>query len=241
MIVLNTIVADQLLMFKNEVDTAIGAGVDKEKAMFDIIRRYIAESKTIRFEGNGYGEEWVKEAETRGLKNIKTTPEALYAYVSPQTRTLFAKHNILSERELEARYEIKLEAYFKKVQIESRVMGDLVINHVLPVAIRYQNELVQNIKGLKDIQMPESAYEVQWQQIIEISEHISVIRKMTTEMIKVRKQLNTIESHEDKAIRYCNEVVPFFEIIRYHTDKLELLLPDEQWPLPKYRELLFMR
>jgi glutamine synthetase len=241
MIVLNTIVADQLFAFKKEVDEKIAKGADKDSAMFDIIRRYITESKSIRFEGNGYGDEWVKEAEGRGLKNIKTTPEALYAYVSPETRKLFASNHILSERELEARYEIKLEAYFKKVQIESRVMGDLVINHVLPVAIRYQNELVQNIKGLKEIQMPESAYEVQWQQIKEISEHISVIRNRTTEMIEVRKQLNKIENHAEKAVRYCNEVVPFFDVIRYHTDKLELLLPDEQWPLPKYRELLFMR
>jgi len=241
MIAINTIVADQLIQFKEDVDARIKKGLSKESAILEIIRRYIKESKDIRFEGNGYSEEWVKEAAKRKLKNIKGTPAALHAYVSESTRSVFRRHNILNDRELEARCEIKLEGYFKKVQIESRVMGDLVINHILPVAINYQNELITNVKGLKELKLPVTAYEVQIQQIKEISEHISFIRKKTTEMIEVRKRLNKIESMEKRAQKYYEEVFPFFDAIRYHTDKLELLLPDEKWPLPKYREILFMR
>lgn len=241
MIVLNTIVGDQLLKFKKEVDTRIAKGEKREEAMMEIIRKYVKESKKILFEGNGYSDEWVEEAARRGLNNIKTTPQALHAYVSEQTIEVFTRNQILSARELEARYEIKLEDYFKKVQIESRVMGDLVINHVLPAAIDYQNELIKNVQGLQSLKMPKNTYEVQMDQIKEISEHISAIRKQTTAMIEMRKRLNKLEHMEEKAIQYCESVVPFFDTIRQHADKLELLIPDSKWPLPKYRELLFMR
>lgn len=241
MIVINTIVADQLSHFKQTVDGLISAGDSKETALLKVIRTYIQESKAIRFEGNGYSQAWAEEAESRGLSNIQNTPLALKTYVSTQTLNLFQRNKVLSARELEARYEIKLEAYFKKIQIESRVMGDLVINHILPVAIRYQNELIQNVKGLQSLDLPDSAYIVQRQQILDISHHILVIRTQVDEMIEVRKKWNAIEDHEHRAIGYCDEVFPFFDRIRYHTDKLELLLPDDQWPLPKYRELLFMR
>ncbi|NBV13225.1 MAG: glutamine synthetase type III [Sphingobacteriia bacterium] len=241
MIVINTIVADQLSHFKQTVDGLISAGDSKETALLKVIRTYIQESKEIRFEGNGYSQAWAEEAESRGLSNIQNTPLALKTYVSTQTLNLFQRNKVLSARELEARYEIKLESYFKKIQIESRVMGDLVINHILPVAIRYQNELIQNVKGLQSLDLPDSAYIVQRQQILDISHHILVIRTQVDEMIEVRKKWNAIEDHEHRAIGYCDEVFPFFDRIRYHTDKLELLLPDDQWPLPKYRELLFMR
>jgi glutamine synthetase len=241
MIVLNTIVGDQLVKFKAEVDAQIAKGEKQDDAMMEVIRKYVKESKKILFEGNGYSDEWVAEAAKRGLNNIKTTPKALNAYVSKKTVEVFTQNQILSARELEARYEIKLEDYFKKVQIESRVMGDLVINHVLPAAIDYQNELIQNVQGLQSLKLSASTYEVQMEQIQEISEHISVIRKQTTAMIEMRKQLNKLEHMEEKAIQYCELVVPFFEVIRLHADKLELLIPDSKWPLPKYRELLFMR
>ena len=241
MIVLNTIVGDQLVKFKAEVDAQIAKGEKQDDAMMEVIRKYVKESKKILFEGNGYSDEWVAEAAKRGLNNIKTTPKALNAYVSKKTVEVFTQNQILSARELEARYEIKLEDYFKKVQIESRVMGDLVINHVLPAAIDYQNELIQNVQGLQSLKLSASTYEVQMEQIQEISEHISVIRKQTTAMIEMRKQLNKLEHMEEKAIQYCELVVPFFEVIRLHADKLELLIPDSKWPFPKYRELLFMR
>lgn len=241
MIVLNTIVGDQLIQFKAETDARLAKGEKKEEAMMEILRKYVRESKKILFEGNGYSEEWVAEATKRGLSNIKTTPKALHAYVSKSTLDVFTRNHILSARELEARYEIKLEDYFKKVQIESRVLGDLVINHVLPAAIEYQNELIHNVQGLQSLKLPKTTYEVQMDQIQEISAHVSAIRKQTTAMIEMRKKLNRLEDMEEKAIQYCDLVVPFFEVIRGHADKLELLIPDSKWPLPKYRELLFMR
>ena len=241
MIVLNTIVADQLVTFKSEIDNRLKKGENKEVAIMDVLKKYIRESKKILFEGNGYSEAWVKEASKRGLSNIRTTPAALHAYVSKSTKEVFTRHQVLSVRELEARYEIKLEDYFKKVQIESRVLGDLVINHVLPAAIDYQNELIKNVQGLQSLKLPKATYEVQMQQIREISGHISAIRTKTTEMIDTRRRLNKLEHMEDKALQYCEEVVPFFELIRSHADKLELMVPDAKWPLPKYRELLFLR
>ena len=244
MIVLNLIVADQLNKFKIEVDDLISKKVSKDQAIFQVIKRYIKESKKIRFEGNNYSEDWVKEAAKRNLSNHKTTPEALKAFVSKKSVDLFSRNNVLSKRELEARHEIRLENYTKKVQIESRVLGDLAGNHIIPVAIRYQNTLIENVKGLKqvlDLKTYGKLSQNQMETITEISEHVDKIKTYVNLMIDARKEANRIEEAEAKAFAYCETVFPFFEQIRYHVDKLELLVDDELWPLPKYRELLFTR
>jgi glutamine synthetase len=244
MIVMNTIMTNQLIEFKQEVDKLIqDKKIDKDEAIFKVLKRYITESKNIRFEGNGYSDEWVKEAEKRGLNNFKTTPEALKSFVSKKSLELFSKLEILSEREMEARFEIQLELYTKKIQIESRVMGDLAANHIIPTALKYQNQLIANVQGLKAI-FPDAQFKkaakAQLELIQEISEHVAVIKTSIDEMIEARKVANKITHGEKLAIAYCNKVAPYFEIIRYHADKLELLVDDEMWCLPKYRELLFI-
>lgn len=244
MIALNAAVADQMNLFREKVETLIAQGMEKDKAIFDVVREYVVSSKRIRFEGNSYSEEWVEEAARRGLNNHKNTPTALKAYITPQTIELFEKNNILTERELKARYEIKLENYVKKVQIEARVMGDLAINHIIPIAIRYQNTLLENVKGLKEVIDPKTFTAIaknQLQTIKSISEHISQIKSLTDAMVEERKIANALESIEQQAEAYLNKVLPYFEEIRYHVDKLEMLVDDELWPLPKYRELLFSR
>jgi glutamine synthetase len=245
MIVLNTIVADQLVEFKKEVDALIATDVEKDEAIFQILRKCIIESKKIRFEGNGYGEEWVKEAKKRGLSNIKTTPDALGAFVSKQTIELFERQNILSEREQHARYDIYLETYTKKIQIESRVIGDLSLNHIIPTALKYQSTLIENVRGLKEISSAadfKKLAQIQLDIISEISEHISVIKTKVDEMTEARKKANALTDVKKQAIDYCEKVKEaYFETIRYHVDKLELLVDDESWPLPKYRELLFTK
>jgi glutamine synthetase len=245
MIVLNTIVADQLVEFKKEVDALIAKNVEKDEAIFQILRKCIVESKRIRFEGNGYGEEWVKEAKKLGLSNIKTTPEALGAFVSKQTIELFERQNILSDREQHARYDIYLETYTKKIQIESRVIGDLSLNHIIPTAIKYQTTLIENVRGLKEISNDatfKKLAQIQLDIISEISEHISVIKTKVDEMTEARKKANALTDVKQQAIEYCEKVKEaHFETIRYHVDKLELLVDDESWPLPKYRELLFTK
>lgn len=244
MIVLNAIMADQLAEFKKDVDALIGKDVDKDEAIFQILRTYIVASKKIRFEGNGYGEEWVKEAEKRGLSNIKTTPEALGAFVSKQTMDLFERHNIMSEREQHARYDIYLETYTKKIQIESRVMADLAQNHIIPTAIKYQSSLIENVRGLKEIMSPsdfKKNAQIQLEMINEISEHIFIIKTKVDEMTESRKKANAISNAKKQAVDYCEKVKSYFDVIRYHVDKLELLIDDESWPLPKYRELLFTK
>ncbi len=244
MIVLNLIVADQLRKFKNEVDGLIAKKVRKDDALLQVIKKYIKESKNIRFEGNNYSAEWVKEAARRGLSNHKTTPDALKAFVTRRTIELFERNNVLSKRELEARQEIRLENYTKKLQIESRVLGDLAGNHIIPVAIKYQNTLIENVKGLKqvlDLKTYGKLSQNQMETITEISEHVDKIKSYVNEMIETRKVANRIEEVEHKAYAYSEKVVPYFEKIRYHADKLELLIDDELWPLPKYRELLFTR
>lgn len=244
MIVLNAIMADQLTQFKKDVDALISANVDKDEAIFQILRKYIVESKKIRFEGNGYGEEWVKEAAKRGLSNIKTTPLALGAFVSKRTMNLFERHNILTEREQHARYDIYLETYTKKIQIESRVMADLAMSQIIPTAIKYQSSLIENVKGLKEIMNPsdfKKAGQVQLGMITEISEHINTVKIKVDEMVEARKKANAITNVQKQAIEYCEKVKCYFDVIRYHVDKLELLVDDESWPLPKYRELLFTK
>jgi glutamine synthetase len=244
MIVVNTMMAQQLKEFKIEVDGLISKKkLDKEEAIFQVLRRYISESKNIRFEGNGYGDEWVKEAAKRGLSNFAKTPEALDAFVSKQTLELFEKNNVMSHREVEARHEIQLETYTKKIQIESRVIGDIAANHIIPTALKYQNQLINNVQGLKaifDAKAFNKAAGAQLEIIQEISEHVTIIKNSIDEMIEARKTANKISDAKKLAVAYCYKVQPFFETIRYHADKLELLVDDEMWSLPKYREMLFI-
>ena len=242
MTVLNTIMADTLRTFKKDVDALIEKGDKKEVALMHVIQRYIVESKAVLFEGDGYSEEWAQEAEKRGLPNIKTTPQALDAMVSEQAKHLFTSNGVYTEPELEARHEIELEKYIKKVQIESRVMGDLATNHILPAAIRYQNTLITNVRGLKDLGIDHTLYNTQLHMLEKISEHISNIRYNVEQMISARKVCNNIEDTREKAIAYQEDVKDqYFELIRYNVDKLELLVSDDEWTLPKYRELLFLR
>jgi glutamine synthetase len=242
MTTINTIMAETLKNFKVEVDSLIEKGEKKEVALMQIIQKYIVESKTVLFEGDGYSEEWAKEAERRGLENVKTTPLALDAFVTKKSKTLFEHHNIYSHPELEARHEIMLEAYIKKVQIEARVMGDLASTQILPSAVRYQNDIIKNIVGLKEVGLPEASYANQKQILEVLSEHINTIADNVEKMIEARKVANEIEDMRAKAIAYCDDVKGnYFDIIRYHVDKLELMVDDNYWPLPKYRELLFLR
>jgi len=244
MFVLNTIMADQLTKFKSEVEQLMSKGMKRDDAIFDLIKRYIKESKPIRFEGNSYSEEWIDEAAKRGLSNHRTTPEALPALISKKTIKLFNDHQVMNGKELNARYEIKMEKYIKKIQIESRVMGDLAINHILPTAIEYQNRLIENAKGLKDVLDQKSYVKLsknQLNSIKEISNHIAAIKEDVEKMISARKGANRIEDLHEQALAYKNNVLIFFDTIRHHVDKLELLVDDEIWPLPKYRELLFVK
>lgn len=240
MMVLNTIVAKQLTDFKKEVDALIAKGMKKEDAIFKVLRSYIKTSKKIRFEGDGYSKQWEDEAAKRGLSNHKTTPEALKENITEKAIALFEEMGVLNRVELMARYEIALEEYVKTVQIESRVLGDIARNHIVPTAVRYQNTLIENVKGLKEI-FGESYQEVAAEQlelIRHISEHIKVIHSKTDAMIETRKRANHLPNFEEKAYSYCHEVKPFFDEIRYHCDKLEMMVDDELWTLTKYRELM---
>ena len=241
MTILNTIVADQLNKFKAEVDKLIKKGEKKDVAIMTVIKRYIKESKAIRFEGNGYSDEWAEEAKKRGLSNIKTTPKALDVLLDPKTDKLFQDTGVFSKRESHARHEILLECYFKKLQIEARVMGDLVDNVIIPTAINYQTTLIDNVKGLKDIGLGEDTYAAQLDIIKKISGHVNFIRTANIEMVNERKKANNIEDIRDKSIAYDEKVKTFFDPIRYHVDKLEQLVDDSKWPLPKFRELLFLK
>lgn len=244
MTVLNAIVAKQLIDFKKKVDALIKEKkMKKDDAIFNVLREYIKDSKRIRFEGDGYGEAWEKEAKKRGLSNHKTTPGALRAQVSKSTIALYEGLGIMSKVEIEARHEIEVEEYAKRIQIEGRILGDIARNHVIPTGIRYQNLLIKNVKGLKEIygaQFKKYANE-QMDLIEQISEHIAKINSGITEMINARKIANKITDPEKLAFAYCDDVKPYFEVIRYHCDKLELLVDDEIWPLTKYRELLFTK
>lgn len=241
MMVLNTIVAKQLIDFKKEVDSLIEGGMKKEDAIFKVLRAYVKSSKAIRFEGDGYSKAWEEEAARRGLSNHKTTPEALRENITDKAIALFEGMGVLSKVELIARYEIALEEYVKTVQIESRVLGDIARNHVVPTAVRYQNTLIENVRGLKEI-FGDAYQEVASEQIElirHISEHIKVIHSTVEAMIEARKRANHLATFVERADAYCNEVKPFFDEIRYHCDKLELMIDDELWTLTKYRELLF--
>ena len=241
MIVMNTIMAETLKQFKVEVDELIEKGEKKEIAVMHILRKYIAASKKIRFEGDNYSDEWAEEAARRGLNNFKTTPEALDAYVTEHAKQLFMSNKIFTEVELDARHEIMLEDYVKKVQIEARILGYLATNHILPATINYQNTLLDNVKGLQAIGLDASTTKAQINLIKVISEHIQKINDHVEAMIEARKQANNEPDMHKRAELYCNSVKPHFDAIRYSADKLELMVDDKSWPLPKYRELLFLR
>lgn len=244
MIALNSVVAAQLIQFKKDVDKLIESNVKKDEAIFQVLKKYIIECKAVRFDGNGYSAEWAIEAERRGLSNIKSVPLALEAYLNKSSRKVFETLGIFNEKELEARVEVEYEKYIKKIQIEARVLGDLAINHIVPTAISYQTTLIENVKGLKEIFDEADFNELAGARkdlIKEISNHISNIKSKTKEMVEARKVANVIEHASEKALAYEQNVKPYFEEIRYHIDKLELVVDNELWPLPKYRELLFTR
>jgi glutamine synthetase len=244
MTVLNSIMAKQLIDFKAEVDALIEKkDMKKDDAIFNVLREYIKTSKNILFEGNGYSDEWQIEAKKRGLSNNKTTPEALKARMTKKNISLFEELGVMNKVEIEARYEIEVEEYALRIQIEGRVLGDIARNHVVPTAVRYQNRLIENVRGLKDIYGKDFKKYAKEQMVLiqEISGHIEAINSGVTKMTNERKKANTIEDSEKRAETYCHKVKPLFDVIRYSCDKLELLIDDELWPLTKYRELLFTK
>jgi glutamine synthetase len=242
MTVLNTIMAATLKQFKKDVDALIEKGEKKEIAILHVIREYIVDSEKVLFEGDGYSEEWEKEAERRKLPNVKTTPLALDAMVTDKALKLFEENRIYTHAELEARHEIELEKYIKKVQIESRLMAELASSHILPAAVKYQNTLIENIKGLKDVGLGEDACARRTEMVKQLSVHINKVSEAVENMIEARKKCNTISDTREKAIAYCEQVKEkFFDTLRYHVDKLELVIDDHEWYLPKYREILFLR
>ena len=240
MIVLNTVVAAQLQAFKADLDIRLSNGEKKELAIVDILKQYYKSCKQILFEGNGYSDEWVEEAAKRGLSNIKSTPEALEVYLKPASMEIFQRMGVMGHAEVESRYEIELEKYIKKVQIESRVMGDLAINHVVSTAIKYQGKLAETAKNLMDLGMAAEA-EPMKDILREISMRVSIIKKNVEDMIEARKKANNLTDSAEMARLYATEVKDFFDVIRYEVDKLEQIVDDEDWPLVKYREMLFVK
>jgi glutamine synthetase len=243
MITLDLILADQLKKFKKEVDSLIAKNFMQDDAILQVLKRYIKESKKILFEGNNYSEEWIKEAKNRGLPNVTDTPHALKALISKQTIDLFENNNVLSKREMEARFEVQMENYIKKIQIESRVLGELAMNNIIPAAVKYINVLAGNISSLHQVFSATNAANVMKSQldlVSEIAGHIGSVKTFVEQMTDARKTANGLHDSEEKALAYCKNVKPFFDKIRYHADKLELLVDDNLWPLPKYREMLFI-
>ena len=243
MFILNGIVAEQLVRFKTLVDAEIAGGLSQDKAMMKIIRQFLIESKAIRFEGNGYSEEWHKEAEKRGLRAVKSVPDAYKELISPESVKMFVEQGILSEREAHARSEVLNETYIKKLQIEARVMGDLTTNHVIPTAISFQNSLVENVKGIKDL-FPDDYEELcktQLNMIKKISGYVNKLHLYVHDLVEARKVANVIEDIPQKSEAYYSTVFPYMDKIRTVVDKLEMVIDDELWPLPKYREMLFFR
>lgn len=242
MTVMNTIMAAQLNIFKSEVDAMIEKGIKKDDAIFNILRDYIKASGKILFEGDGYSDDWLAEAEKRGLSNRRTTPEALDFLIEPKVEEVFVKTGVMSKIEVEARYEIELEKYQKTIQIEARVMGDIARNHIIPTAISYQNRLLENVRGMREIfgdEYMEYAHS-QIELIKTISGHLVVIKTLVDEIIDERRRVNKIQDIRKKAREYEENVkAKYFDKLRYHCDKLEMLIDDEAWPLVKYRELLF--
>ncbi len=244
MIALNTALAAQLVKFRTEVDVLVEKGVKKDEAIFQVLKRLIIETKAIRFEGDGYSDGWVKEAKKRGLTNVTSVPEAVSAYTRKDVVNLFSSVEVLNKHELESRAEVEYEKYTMKVQIEARVLGDLAINHIVPIAVQYQTSLMDNVKRLKDLFPAEefdTLAEGRLELIREIGGHISTIKVKVKDMIEARKKANVIVDSAEKARAYEKLVFPYLDEIRYHIDKLELAVDNELWPLPKYRELLFVK
>ena len=244
MIVLNTIMAKQLGDFKTNVDARIKKGDSKDEAILKELQKLIKESKKIRFEGNGYGEEWVKEAKKRGLSNLKDTPRALQVWSDPKFIKLFDEMNVLTPVELEARQEIEFENYIYKIQIEARVIGEMVQNFIVPAAVNYQNKLIKNVTGLMEVlgnKPGKDAAKGQIAIIQQIADHANKMKELGDKMLAARKKANKIDDMEKRAIAYCDTVRIHFDEIRYNADKLELLIDDEEWRLPKFREMLFTR
>jgi glutamine synthetase len=244
LIVLNTIMANQLIKFKAEVDSLVEKGTKKDEAIFQVLKSLIIKSKAIRFNGDGYSAEWVKEAAKRGLSNVNNVPEAVSAYLRPENEKMFEELGVFSKSELHGRVEVEYEKFIKKIQIESRVLADLAINHIVPTAVKYQTMLLENVKNIKEVFSADEFEQLAGARkdlIREISGHISAIKAKRYEMIEARKKANIIEDIIDKAKSYDETVLPFLADIRYHIDKLELIVDNELWPLPKYRELLFVR
>ncbi len=244
MIALNSAVAEQLIIFKKDVEQLIQQGEPKISAIIQVIRRYIKECKPIRFDGNGYSDEWKEEAARRGLDCETSCPIIFDNYLKPETIRMFESTGVMNKKELEARNEVKWEMYTKKIQIEARVLGDLVMNHVVPVAIEYQSKLINNAYKMKSLFTQEEATKLSSENIAiikEISEHTAFIKEHVDSMVEARKVANKITNEREKAIAYHDSIAPMLEQIRYHIDKLELIVDDQMWTLPKYRELLFVR
>jgi glutamine synthetase len=244
MIVLNAAVAYQLTQFKKDVDIIIKKGVNKDEAIFQVLKKYILESERVLFEGDNYSKEWHAEAKKRKLCNLASVPESISLYLTKKSREVLVGSGVFTDKELESRVEVEYEKFAKKVQIESRVLGDLAMNHIVPIAITYMTSLIENVKGLKEI-FNNTEYErlagARKEVIVTISDHISLIKKLVNDMVEERKKANVIEDNYKKAIAYESKVKPFLDEIRIHIDKLELVVDNEMWPLPKYRELLFTR
>ena len=244
MIALNTAVAEQLTEFKAEVDALMDKGETKEAALIQVIRKYIKICKPIRFDGNGYSDEWKAEAERRGLDCETSCPVIFDNYLSAESIAMFGSTGVMTQVELEARNEVKWETYTKKIQIEARVLGDLAMNHIVPVAIGYQSKLIDNVYKMKGLFSAEEAGKLSAENLAiirEISERTAYIKEHVDAMVEARKVANKIEGERAKAVAYHDTIAPMLEQIRYHIDKLELIVDDQMWTLPKYRELLFIR
>jgi len=243
-IALNTAVADQLIKFNGEVKALMKKKVKKDEAIFQVLRKYIIESKPIRFEGNNYGEEWIREAAKRKLSNIQDIPQNMDSYLTDSSVALFERQAVLNKRELAGRTEVRLEMYTKRIQIEARVLGDLAINHILPTAVKYQSDLIENVSGLKEVFNEQDYLELataRLDRIREISGYITGIMTGVEEMVEERKKANRVENTRERAGLYSQKVYPYLDSIRDQIDRLELVVDNEIWPLPKYRELLFVR
>ncbi|MBT3385758.1 MAG: glutamine synthetase type III [Prolixibacteraceae bacterium] len=244
MIVLNTVMTKQLNNFKTAVDALIEKDVKKDEAIFQVLKELIIESKPIRFNGDGYSDDWVKEAAKRGLTNVNSVPESLSAYMRPESKALFASIGIFNESELSGRVEVEYEKFIMKIQIEARVLGDIAINHIVPTAVQYQTMLLENVKNLKEVFSADEFKKLagaRIELIKEIGGHITAIKAKVKEMVEARKKANVIDEIIEKSEVYDKTVRPYLDDIRFHIDKLELIVDNEKWPLPKYRELLFVR
>ena len=244
MLVLNAAVAEQLKLFKAEVDEKIAAGKEKFAAIIEVLRKDIKECKAIHFDGNGYSDEWKAEAARRGLDCETSVPLIFDAYLCDRSVAMFESTGVMNRKELEARNEVKWEMYTKKIQIEARVLGDLAMNHIIPMATKYQSSLIDNVYKMRELFPADKAAHLSSKnmEIIEdIANRTIFIKEKVDEMVNARKVANKIESEREKAIAYHDQIVPMMEAIRYHIDKLELVVDDQMWTLPKYRELLFIR